>query len=290
VKKFDATSVKGINHDKDQDGIFDQYDSFPEDNTKAFRNRVPYKGYINHVFEENWPKTDDFDYNDFVSSTVYYLTKDANGSLSMIDYEITIHENGGSGENGFGLQILSLGKLNSGNLTDLSQINEDLIILNDEGGQIRNDNDAPGSIIIVDANQTAENIPQEIAFSVDLSKLDYKVELGIYSDFFLFNKKNRGLEIHGPTGRPTQAMDKAFLNTMDDASNPAYDQFFRTAGNLPWALEIWNDESISPAYYDMVDGLNLMEIYPAVKNWIETDGIENKDWHNDLVTGKIKNL
>jgi LruC domain-containing protein len=75
---------------------------------------------------------------------------------------------------------------------------------------------------------------------------------------------------------PTDLMDVSYFGTEDDKSDVSINKYYKTANNLPWAINIpssfdWPREKIEInwAYYHFIE-------------WAESLGINYDDWYLDL--------
>ncbi len=63
------------------------------------------------------------------------------------------------------------------------------------------------------------------------------------------------------------------MGQADDTSNPSQDRYFRTAENLPWAIQIADDWHYPREYID------VMWAYPDLETWVESSGQQAIDWY-----------
>ena len=107
VNPFEAVSKTGIEtieaaNDSDGDGVNDEIDDFPYDPDKAFNNFYPAQGSTGSLaFEDLWPSTGDYDFNDLIVDYNFNLIANANNQITKMNAEFIIKHIGGALNNGF---------------------------------------------------------------------------------------------------------------------------------------------------------------------------------------------
>jgi LruC domain-containing protein len=85
-----------------------------------------------------------------------------------------------------------------------------------------------------------------------------------------------GVEVHLPDMIPTSFANINYFDTNDDTSDPATGRYYKSATNLPWAINI---------VYDFVWPLESRQItqgYLKFGDWAESGGSQFPDWYKDL--------
>ena len=68
--------------DSDGDGVSDEFDQYPTDPARAYNSYWPSKRtYATIAFEDEWPKTADYDMNDLVVNYRYNFVSNANNVI-----------------------------------------------------------------------------------------------------------------------------------------------------------------------------------------------------------------
>ncbi len=286
--------------DTDGDGVPDSSDDYPEDVYRAFNNYFPSEdSYATIMFEDLWPSTGDYDFNDLVLGVYGNEITNASNDVVEIDINFDVRAVGASFENGFGWQfaniepsdiqqvtgavLLGSGEtsiLNNANGTEQDQDSAVIIaveniesVLNRVGGSMFNtmDNGLVGTSDLIQINILfGETTP----ISRDL------IGPSAYNAFLIKNQ-NREVEIHLPNRQPTDNMNTALLGTGNDVSDPFLGTFYKTETGLPWGLLI-----IEPVDYP-IEAIPIIEAFPDFANWAQSGGTANQDWYTNPISTKV---
>lgn len=285
---YDDIVATGPNPDTDGDGVIDEEDEYPSDPQRAYNYYYPANNtYSTLTFEDNWPYKADYDFNDLVIDQRYKFV--LNGKQQMVDVygDFIVRAIGASYKNGFGfcLNILpSAIQSVSG-----QSITQNYITLNfngTEAGQekaviIVTDNvfkqlPHPGVGTGVNTTPEAPYVqPQQqtihIAFKDPVPIGDLNTPL--VNPFLIVNQK-RGREVHLIDNPPTNLANLDYFNTGADASNLPAKSYYKTANNLPWAIEF-------PTTFEYpVEKEKITNAYLKFADWAESAGNEYGDWYN----------
>ncbi len=255
-----------------------------------------YKGSL--AYEDLWPYKGDYDFNDLVIHYNFAITKDGDENVQNITATFIIYAFGASFHNGFGFQFPNVKPNQIIRVTGYNLAANNIFTLAANGleaGQskataiVYDDSwrlmPYPGKGIGVNTEMdapfvTPDTIVMQMVFyengafapggAVKFSTLD----IGNFNPFLVVNQQ-RGVEVHLPDHAPTDLVDSQLLGTGDDNSIPASGRFYKTAKNLPWAINIpdvftWpiEKEDITHAYYHFAD-------------WAESSGQLFPDWYQD---------
>ena len=95
--------------DTDGDGILDIDDAFPEDAEAAFESFTPSKyGKGTIAFEDLWPTTGDYDFNDAALSYQAIAVLNSDNLAVRLDFICNIKANGAGHTNGIGFEMEGL--------------------------------------------------------------------------------------------------------------------------------------------------------------------------------------
>ncbi len=274
--------------DPDADGVIDKYDDYPNDPTRAFNNYFPAEGAGSLAFEDVWPSKGDYDFNDLVVDYQFKTVTNNRNRISEIVATFIVRAAGTSLENGFGFQLPMLIPDADINVMG-SSINHSVVSLNSNGteaGQARTTiivfddvfdlmkkqsmgvgfNTTPGAQYV-----TPDTLRITMKFRPDTySALDIGLEK--FNPFLIINK-SRGREVHLTDYPPTSLADLSLFGTEDDNSNVQSTRYYKTKGNLPWAINIYKSYSYSNETVPIVNG------YRYFSTWAQSGGITNPDWY-----------
>jgi LruC domain-containing protein len=264
-------SIEPSTGDTDGDGVPDDQDDYPDDSNKAFNNYFPGENtWASMAFEDLWPGKGDFDFNDLVLK--YNFNQITNSSNKVVEIKATfnpVHE-GATLINGFAFQLpvssTAIESVTGYNLTGSS------VTLNTNGTIA---NHTLGNIIVFD--QTEPNIGSNLNIVVEFGSPIDPLTLGSapYNPYLIIDQR-MDMEIHLSDMDPTSLADQSYFGTQDDTSDPAIGRYYKTANNLPWAINI---------VYDFVWPLENREItqgYLKFGEWAESGGSLYADWYKDL--------
>ncbi|MCD6347761.1 MAG: LruC domain-containing protein [Bacteroidales bacterium] len=265
--------------DSDGDGIIDDEDEYPDDPDRAFSSNEPYAGYKVWAFEDLWPSTADYDFNDLVIGTRIKYILNAQMLPVKAEIEIVMRGIGASINNGLGLQFLS-DNLPDGNMI-ASLSGADASMDKTTGTCIRVTNNIFESLSSKYNNngQGPSKEPDVWRFEVSF---DQKVvnSTSLYSDFFLFRTDDRGHEIH-VAGKPaTAAADHSQFGLNDDNTNPEEGYWYKTLNGIPWGItlitidQVWDHPS---------EKNSILEAYPDFQIWATSGGSANTKWYTNEV-------
>ncbi len=275
--------------DKDGDGVADGDDAFPEDKEKAYIVQIPNATPSTLMFEDLWPATGDYDFNDFVA--IYQARAVTNAENKVVEVIITTQLNavGASFDNGFAVQFdgLNVGRLNMVNGSVLGS--SEWVKLNEVGSE---ENQDFANIIIFDktssvlksAGGSGINVNPEGPF-VKPETVEVTVEFNTDKEFaievkdlnlnpYIIVNGQREVEVHLPDYAPTNLASKKLFGTGADNSNPEKGTYYKTKNNLPFALKV---EGMLP---HMVEKQDILTGYPKLADWAKSEGKEYENWYD----------
>lgn len=295
VVPFSAASLANSNHlltsvDSDGDGIINTLDQYPTDPLRAYNNYYPSSGTMGSlVFEDLWPATGDYDFNDLVVDYQYNMVTNANNQVVDIKIKSVVRAIGASFHNGLGISLNTLPSAvasvtgnslkNSyisvaANGTENGQDKATIILFDDAFDLLQR----PGFGTGVNTEQGAPYMaPDTLRVTIALTTPANLADLGAlpYNPFMIRNKE-RGYEIHLPDNPPTKLANLSLYGTDQDTSDPATGRYYKTATNLPWALNI----PVSFSY--PFEKISILRAYPRFGEWAESGGTLFPDWYQNL--------
>lgn len=283
--------------DTDDDGISDNFDEYPTDPSRAFNQYYPSQsGYATMAFEDLWPGKGDYDFNDLVVKYRYKQILNANNQVAAIEAVYSLIATGASFRNGFGVE-LPVSQTQVSSITGC-QLNAGYITTRPNGTESGNDKASfivfddsyslltyPGTGLGVNTTPGSPWVaPTEFTVTIQFVTPQPASALGTppFNPFMIVNK-NRSKEVHLPNNPPTQLAGPEFFGTVSDDSNPAEGRYYKTSGNLPWAINIIDSFDYPVEKEEITNG------YLKFGNWAESNGQVYYDWYQNLPGYRVAN-
>lgn len=294
-----TTSATTLQPDADADGVADADDEYPTDVNKAFNNRYPSSSYATLMFEDLWPGKGDYDFNDLVLNYQYNTITNAANQVVEVRYSFVTRAIGGSLHNAFAFQLDSINPNKITSVTGSKATAASWLQLNSNGTEAGQGDNA--NIVVFD--DAYKLLPVQSGFSFvnvyqgspdsgkDTTTIVVKfIDNGVipsggavnYSSFGtnLFNpyiilNQVRGKEVHLADRVPSAKVDASFFGLEQDRTNPGTGTYYKTANNLPWAINI---SSSIPYPQEKTD---ISEAYLKFIPWSTSNGATNQTWYLD---------
>lgn len=285
--------------DNDNDGVANTSDEYPSDSTKAYNNYYPSSSTFGTLmFEDLWPATGDYDFNDLVVNYNWNVITNGANQVVEVRYRFVTRAIGASLHNGFSFQldniapnkISSIGRSRSlqGNLftlsangTEASQtyvnipVFEDaykLLVYTGGSGGINIDPAVSASpldtqqITVVFVNNGVAPAGGRVAYSAFAP--------AIFNPYIVVNQ-TRGKEIHLADRQPSTLASNSYFGQDQDDSNPGTGRYYKTANNLPWAINVPNSVPYTQKSNDFV------QAFKKFPNWSQSSGSSYTDWYSN---------
>jgi LruC domain-containing protein len=272
--------------DADDDGIPDREDEYPNDPDKAYNEYFPgEEEYGSLAFEDLWPAVGDYDFNDLVIDYNFNHIRNAQNNIIEVFGKFYLRAIGGSFHNGFGFEL----PVNQELVAEINgqELNEGIVELRSNGTETGSDQavvmvfeDAWNYLRVFGVSFVNTRTEEEqtdpylfelrIRFTTGLT--DEEFGTPPYNPFIFVNgDRTREVHLHGYG--PTDLADPELFGTGEDFSNPQTNSYYRTATNLPWALNI-------PSSFEYPEEKNPVdEAYLKFIEWAETSGSSKNDWY-----------
>jgi len=287
--------------DADGDGVPDSQDSYPQDPYRAYNNYYPSQnGFGTLAFEDSWPFRSDYDMNDLVVNYKFNTVTNASNNIVEVIGKVITRASGASYRNAFGFQLdgIASSKITSvsgnsinpgtifqfqGNGLEAGQTYANCIVFDDFYKVMQH----PGAGSGINTSATAPTVAYD-TLTVTMIFINNGVppaggtvnitELSSipYYNFYIVVDQVRGNEIHLADRGPTNLANTSLFGTGIDDSNPAQGKYYKTANNLPWAINVIQGldypnekSSINDAYLHFVE-------------WAESSGVSYPDWYMNL--------
>lgn len=288
VSAVDAGSI--LKHgaeiaDADGDGVADNDDNYPNDARIAFNNYYPNKETNGTLaFEDLWPSTGDYDFNDLVIEYNFNSITNANNEVVKMEANFEVKFVGGSHRNGFAFEMENIlsEQVSSVTGTSLLLSSTQYITTTSTGVEAGQTN---ATIIVFDNAwyhfaQGDQYDPRNISADSKINiVVTFKDPIPLaqfgsapFNPFIMVNK-TRGREVHLPNYSPSDLADPSYFGTYDDATALLNANKYKTVSNLPWAINI-------PTSFEIpVEKEAINKAYLKFIPWVESNGTEYNDWY-----------
>lgn len=257
-----------VANDSDGDGVNDELDDFPFDPNQAFNNYAPGANSTGKlVFEDLWPNQGDYDFNDLVVDYNFNSIANADNLITTLEGSFTIEHIGGAFHNGFGF-ILPISPDNIASITG-QNLNGGYETVSANGTESGTAADETVVLVVGDAFDLEG---QTLDITITFVNPQDQSNLGDvpYNPFIIVNGE-RSREVHLPDLPPTSKA--AGLGTQDDFSDSTQNRYYKTSTNLPWAMSIYDNFTLSP------ERIPITIHYPRFVNWANSGGTQDLDWY-----------
>jgi LruC domain-containing protein len=273
--------------DADNDGVADGQDEYPNDASRAFTSYYPSANTTATLaFEDLWPGTGDYDYNDLILA--YNITKVLNADNKVVDYKVKLKVRaiGASFDNGFGFQLDELVPSDvltvtgqsiirnyitlNANKTEASQSKAVIICYDTPEPSLHRAAGSFFNTIQANGTGTSDTVYVNITFSSPV--VDSKLGIEKFNPFIM-TKQRRGYEVHLGNFRPTDLATTSLFGTEQDRTNVSNSVYYKTANGMPWAITL-------PANFDYpVEKTSITTAYNFFDDWAVSGGASNTDWY-----------
>lgn len=220
------------------------------------------------AFEDLWPYSGDYDFNDLVISYNIQTILNAQNKVTQLDYNYTLESIGASYTNGFGLELK--GVLPSAIESVTGQNLTEGFIQNNANGTEQSQSNA----VIIFFDNSHKNVGLSKKISIVFKTPITTASLGTapFNPFLIVNK-NRTKEIHLPLKPTTNYPKTTTIPTGPTVKDSDGD--FKTPTGLPWAI------NISGAYRAPKEKVLITNAYYHFATWATSGGTNKSDWFLD---------
>ncbi len=271
--------------DTDGDGVTDCDDDYPDDPDRAYNSYTTGTA----VYEDLWPSVGDYDMNDLVNYYKYNVVTNAQNKVVDIIAKFYVRAVGASFQNGFGFQLdnvlpsqiamvsgydVAPGSVSlNANGTENNQSKAVIIAWDNAENVINRAGGAFYNTLVGSPTGTSDTVTITIHFNTLLSTT--VVGTPPFNPFII-KDGDRAVEVHLPDYIPTSLADPSYFGTIDDNTSPAANRYYKTASDLPWAINI-------PANFDYpVEYTDILLAYNHFADWAQSGGVIHPDWYMDL--------
>ncbi|MCF8425610.1 MAG: LruC domain-containing protein [Bacteroidia bacterium] len=279
--------------DKDGDGVADADDQYPDDETRAFNTTLVKESTL--MFEDLWPSTGDFDFNDLVTKYDALAVTNADNNLVEIILNVELRAIGASFNNGLIFQLdnidpksivsvdgNSLNKAEWLNIADNGTENEQKyanIVIFDQAKMVL---PSPGGsgVNVNPENPYVKPEVLKVVISFDAKDKEYNVSLkDIRLNPYIIVNQKREVEVHLPDYIPSSLASEKLFGSSKDDTNLEKGKYYKTKNNLPFALQVEGDVP------HMIEKQDILTGYLMLEDWIKSEGNANEDWYKETEKG-----
>lgn len=248
------------------------------------------------AFEDKWPATGDYDFNDVVINyAAYKLVNVFNGKICGIVYNFSPAASGADLENGFGIE-LNIDKVTSSTILDAflqknlftpvdftyEASTKPVFIFTNNIKTFFKGYDS--QVKIYNTEKNGQYYKGDIYTFVALFKTGIEYGKFNYKSInpFITVNGDREKEVHLKGFAPTVRADQTLFGTEDDNTDVSAKQYYMTKGeNSPWALDI------PCKWYYPVEKTAINTAYPQFMDWVKSEGRNSKEWYKRPDINKI---
>ncbi|MCP4438426.1 MAG: LruC domain-containing protein [Aureispira sp.] len=281
--------VSNTADDSDGDGVPDYNDDYPNDINRAFNKYYPSQTtYGSLAFEDMWPTQGDYDCNDLVVDYRFMHVTNANNEVVEIEGELVLKAIGAAQHNGLGFQL----DITPSGIASVNgyKIFRDYINLAANGCEVGQSKavffafDDPHLQMSPPTGFTVNTETDKVFLTPDTTRLtivltspinENTLALPPYNPFLVRNR-NRDYEVHLPDYPPTDLADVSLFGTDDDNSDISSNRYYKTQGNLPWAMHF-------PSSFDYpVEKTPIIQVHNHFATWAQSNGLNYINWYESI--------
>ena len=220
------------------------------------------------AFEDLWPYSGDYDFNDLVISYNIKTILNAENNVTQVDYNYIVESIGAGYKNGFGLELEGVLPSAISSVTG-SNLTEGIITNNANGTEQAQPN---AVIIFFDNAHLNVGLPNTISIVFENPITTAALGNAPFNPFLIVNM-NRLKEVHLPnkptTYYPTTVSIEEGPTVRDSDGN------FKTPEGFPWAM------NINGKYKAPKEKVIITEAYNFFANWATSGGTSYPDWYQN---------
>jgi len=275
--------------DEDGDGVADINDIYPLDPDRAFTSYAPGQGNFGTIaFEDMWPKTGDYDFNDLVVDYSFIEILDAKERVKDIELNLQIRAMGASQNHGFAFrlpidpsevesvtgQVLKDDYVTIESNGTEAGLREAVIPVFTDGFSLFSHVERGG---IVNTNPNLPTVePGKIVLKITFrDAIDRERIGGAPYQPFMMRSQDRTREIHLAGNPPTAYANRENFNIEADASDLEQGFYYIDANNLPWAIHV-PESFVYPQ-----EQVPINEVYTNFADWATFGGTSSRGWYQN---------
>ena len=284
--------------DADSDGVQDSDDAYPNDAARAYNNYYPSaSAYGTLMFEDLWPSTGDYDFNDLVLGNRYNKVTNAANKVVEVKATYITKAVGASLHNGFAVQLNGVvaskvtavtGTKSNGvnwltlaaNGTESGQTYANIVVFDDALRIMPNQG---GSYInTISGNPFVRPDTTNLTISLTTASGQALNTSDIVFNPYIILGQTRNKEVHLANFAPTDKASSTYFGTYSDNTTSASSSYKSKGSNLPWALDVPETIPYMKERVDFITG------YLNFANWALSNGTSNTTWYLDNLGNRDK--
>lgn len=225
-----------------------------------------------YAFEDMWPSKGDYDMNDVMVRYEYGKTFDTDNLIYAETFTFKVFENIANNNNGLAFRLNSNGSVSSTTCSVRKAGEKDFT-------EATLQYEAADNVYILTDN-VKNNMEGEYRITVNYSSPVQK-ESEIQPFIFKNEEGGKRWEVHLPKEKPTSKAVTSYFGTYDDASKPAQNIYYVREGSYPFAIYLSGAdvEDLQKSLQKENERIPIDQLYSGYKNWVESNGTQNKDWY-----------
>lgn len=274
--------------DADNDGVADGDDDYPSDATRAYDNFYPAAGFGTLMFEDLWPATGDYDFNDLVVDYRYNLVTNAANKVVEMKGKYVTRAIGASFHNGFAFQLDNIPTAritgvtgasyhgatwldNGATGTENGQTYANIIVFDDAQKILPSPGGSGTNTIPANPRVAPDTTSVTVTFTTAAGQTTALADI-TFNPYIIIDQV-RGKELHLPNYVPSSKVNTSFFGQMQDDTKTGEGKYYKTANNLPWALNV----STSIPYTHTTN--DFVTAYLKFAEWAQSNGTVYTDWY-----------
>jgi len=238
-------------------------------------------------FEDIWPNTGDYDFNDFVIDYNVRATLNDDNLVTHINMHLFLRAAGASFNNGFGISFRQRWSF-QGPYPNIASVTVNGEVIPEEATTYPSYILIPGTKTVLNSWNTimSKDFDSPVEYNVEIiftdPILEWEMSLPLQNPFIFVNQ-DRGKEVHRPHDLPTSLANPAYAHTADDFTDlTVFDPVnfkvvalpftYMTEDEFPWAIDVYFDGASDEIFLYPAEFVQIQNGYSSFEGWVEETG------------------